>query len=103
MSIPASALKEDELFHYASLEPGAADELARRIASGDIDPNAGLEDLRKDIRMLESQADDNDEELDRLRDGAEEAYSYIKRAMNHNEDEELSVSKLLKKALDCLE
>ena len=103
MSIPASALKEDELFHYASLEPGAADELARRIASGDIDPNAGLEDLREDIRMLESQADDNDEELDRLRDGAEEACAYIKRAMNHDEGEELPVSKLLQKALDCLE
>lgn len=103
MSIPASALKEDELFHYASLEPGAAAELARRIASGDVDPNAGLEDLREDIRMLESQADDADEELERLRDGAEEACGYIKRALNHNEDEELSVSKLLQKALDCLE
>lgn len=103
MSIPASALKEDELFHYASLEPGAADELARRIASGDIDPNAGLEDLREDIRMLESQADDNDEELDRLRDCAEEACTYIKRAINHDEHEELPVSKLLQKALDCLE
>ena len=103
MSIPASALKEDELFHYASLEPGAADELARRIASGDIDPSAGLEDLREDIRILESQADENDEELDRLRDGAEEACTYIKRAMNHGEQEELPVSKLLQKALYCLE
>ena len=103
MSIHASALKEDELFNYASLEPGVADELARRIASGDIDPNAGLEDLREDIRILESQADDNDEELDRLRDGAEEACAYIKRAMNRDEDEELPVSKLLQKALDCLE
>lgn len=103
MSIPASALKEDELFHYASLEPGAADELARRIASGDIDPNAGLEDLREDIRALESQADDTEDELNSLRDGAEEACAYIKRAMSRDEDEELSVSKLLQKALDCLE
>ncbi|WP_178128848.1 hypothetical protein [Pseudomonas sp. ADAK18] len=103
MGIPANAVKEDELYHYASLEPGAADELVRRIASGDIDPNAGLEDLREDIRMLESQADDSDEELDRLRDSAEEACTYIKRAMNHDEDEELPVSKLLQKALDCLE
>lgn len=103
MSIPASALKEDELFHYASLEVGAADELARRIASGDIDPSADLESLREDIRMLERQADDTDDELDRLRDGIEEACTYIKRAMNHDEDEELSVSKLLNKALDCLE
>jgi phage shock protein A len=103
MSIPANALKEDELFHYASLEPGAAAELARRIASGDIDPNSGLEDLREDIRMLESQADDSEDELNRLRDGVEDACAYIKRAINHDEDEELSVSKLLQKALDCLE
>ena len=103
MSIPANALKEDELFHYASLEPGAAEELARRLASGDIDPNAGIEELREDIRMLESQADDSEDELNQLRDGAEEACTYIKRAMNHDEDEELSVSKLLQKALDCLE
>ncbi len=53
--------------------------------------------------MLESQADDADEELDQLRDGAEEACRYIKRAINHDEDEELPVSKLLQKALDCLE
>lgn len=103
MSIPANALKEDELFHYASLEPGAADELARRIASGAIDPNACLEDLREDIRLLESQADDSEDELNRLRDGVEDACTYIKRAMNHDEDEGLSVSKLLQKALDCLE
>lgn len=103
MGIPTNALKEDELFHYASLDPSAADELARRIASGDIDPNAGLEDLREDIRMLESQADDNDDELGRLRDGAEEACTYIKRAINHDEHEELPVSKLLQKDLDCLE
>ena len=103
MSIPANALKEDELFHYATLEPGAAAELARRIASGDIDPNAGLEDLREDIRALECQADENEDELDRLRDGAEDACNYIRRAINHDETEELSVSKLLQKALDCLE
>ncbi|MBB1616995.1 hypothetical protein A9978_31555 [Pseudomonas sp. UMC65] len=85
------------------LMPSAADELARRIAAGDIDPNAGLEDLREDIRILESQADDAYEELERLRGCAEEACGYIKRALNHSEDQELSVSKLLQKALDCLE
>lgn len=103
MGIPASALKEDELFHYASLDADCVNELARRIAAGDIDPNAGIDELREDVRMLESQADDNESELDRLREGAEEACEFIKRAMNHDEDEELSVAKLLQKALDCLE
>jgi hypothetical protein len=32
MSIPVNALKDDELLHYAALDPGAASELARRIA-----------------------------------------------------------------------
>ena len=103
MSIPANALSEEECLHYAALEPAAAAELARRLTAQCIDPGAEAESLREDIRMLESQADDNDEELDRWRDGAEKACSYIKRAMNHDENEELSVSKLLQKALDCLE
>jgi ElaB/YqjD/DUF883 family membrane-anchored ribosome-binding protein len=103
MSIPASALSDEECLHYAALEPSAAAELTRRLTAQCIDPSAELEGLREDIRMLESQADDSDEELDQLRGGAEEACTYIKRAMNHDEDEELPVSELLQKALDCLE
>ena len=103
MSIPASALSDEECLHYAALEPSAAAELTRRLTAQSIDPSAETESLREDIRMLESQADDADEELDHLRDGAEEACRYIKRAMNHDEHEELSVTKLLQKALDCLE
>lgn len=103
MSIPASALSDEECLHYAALEPSAAAELTRRFTAQCIDPGAEAESLREDIRMLESQADDTDEELNQLRDGAEEACRYIKRAINHNEDEELPVSKLLQKALDCPE
>jgi len=102
MGIPASALKEDELFHYASLEPGAADELARRIAAGDIDPNAGLEDLREDIRMLESQADDAEDEANLLHTYMSEACEFIRRAMSP-EEKQFSVNELLQKALDCPE
>ena len=103
MSIPASALSDEECLHYAALEPAAAAELTRRLTAQCIDPSAEAESLREEIRMLEREADDSDEELDRLRDGAEEACRYIKRAINHDEDEELPVSKLLQKALDCLE
>ena len=102
MGIPASALKEDELFHYASLEPGAAYELARRIAAGDIDPNAGLEDLREDIRMLESQADDAEDEANLLRSYMSDACEFIRRAMCA-EEKQFSVNELLQKALDRLE
>lgn len=103
MSIPANALSDEECLHYAALDPAAAAELTRRLTNHSIDPSAESESLREDIRMLESQAQDDDEELDRLRGRAEEACEFITRAMNHNEDEELSVSKLLQKALDCLE
>ncbi|MDI2589982.1 hypothetical protein NYP20_16360 [Pseudomonas sp. N3-W] len=103
MSIPANALSDEECLHYAALEPSAAAELTRRLTAQSIDPGAESEELREDIRRLESQAEDDSEELDKLRDGAGEACELIKRAMNHDEDEELSVSVLLQKALDCLE
>ena len=103
MSIPASALSDEECLHYAALEPAAAAELTRRLTAQCIDPGAEAESLREDIRMLESQAQHDDEELVRLRDSAEEACELIKRAMIHDEHEELPVSKLLQKALNCLE
>ncbi|MDD1976968.1 hypothetical protein [Pseudomonas tussilaginis] len=103
MSIPANALSNEECLHYAPLDPAAAAELTRRLTVQGIDPGAEREELREDIRRLESQIDDNDDELNNLRDGADEACSYIKRAMNHDDDEVLSVSALLQKALDCLE
>jgi hypothetical protein len=103
MGIPANAPKEDELFHYASLDPEAAAELARRITNGEINPLAQAERLGDEIHGLEVDYDDAVEERDNLKDNAAEACEWIKRAINHGEDEELPVSKLLQKALDCLE
>ncbi|MDD0973844.1 hypothetical protein [Pseudomonas fontis] len=103
MSIPANALSDEECLHYAALEPAAAAELTRRLTAQSIDPSAEREELCEDIRRLESQIDDNDDELNNLRDGAEEACTYIRRAMNRDEDEELSVTVLLQKALHRLE
>ena len=102
MSIPVNALKDDELLHYAALDTGVATELARRIADNSIDPSAEREELREDIRQLESRIEDSDDELDNLRDGADEACTWIKRAMDPD-DRELSLNVLLQKALDCLE
>ncbi|HCL3870873.1 TPA: hypothetical protein N2B29_001773 [Pseudomonas aeruginosa] len=36
MSLPINALKDDELLHYSQFDSGAADELARRLATGDL-------------------------------------------------------------------
>jgi vacuolar-type H+-ATPase subunit I/STV1 len=102
MSIPANALSDEECLHYAALDPAAAAELTRRLTAQSIDPSAEREELREDIRQLESRIDDSDDELNNLRDGAEEASTWIKRAMDP-EDRELSLNALLQKALDCLE
>ena len=102
MSIPANALSDEECLHYAALDPAAAVELTRRLTAQSIDPSAEREELREDIRRLESQASDDEDELENLRDGAGGACQWIKRAMDP-EDRELSLNTLLQKALDCLE
>jgi hypothetical protein len=110
MSIPANALSDEECMHYAALDPAAAAELTRRLTAQSIDPSAEREELREDIRRLESQASDDEDALEDalehaledLRDGAGEACQWIKRAMDPD-DRELSLNALLQKALDCLE
>lgn len=78
MGIPAGALKDDELLHYAALEPEAAAELSRRISEGGLDPGAERDELREEVRMLEGQLVDL-------------------------EDEKLTVTELIKLALNELE
>lgn len=102
MSIPANALSDEECLHYAALDPAAAAELTRRLTAQSIDPSAEREELREDIRRLESQVDDDADELNTLQDDATEACTWIKRAMDPD-DRELSLNALLQKALDCLE
>ncbi|MNN94077.1 hypothetical protein D3C81_2126440 [compost metagenome] len=97
-----NALKEDELLHYAALDPGAAAELARRIAESSVDPGAEREELRDDVRRLEYNLDESERDAENLRDNATEACQWIRRALNP-EDRELSVEQLLKEALNCLE
>ncbi|CRI56352.1 hypothetical protein [Pseudomonas sp. CCOS 191] len=103
MSIPVNALKEDELLHYAALEPGAAAELVRRITEQGLDPSVCAELLREEIRSLESQLDDESRDADELRDNAEDACRWIRRALDTDDRNELSLEQLLQKALDCLE
>lgn len=102
MSIPANALSDEEYLHYAALDPAVAAELTRRLTAQSIDPSAEREELREDVRRLESQIDDDANELNTLQDDAAEACTWIKRAMDP-EDRELSLNALLQKALDRLE
>ncbi|OEO24036.1 hypothetical protein AX279_19575 [Pseudomonas sp. J237] len=103
MSLPVSGLKDDELLHYAALDPDAAAELTRRIASDQLDPSAQLEELREEIRALESHLSDSEDEINSLQSHCETACELIRRAVNHSENEPLSISDLLKAALNNLE
>ncbi|WP_454838255.1 hypothetical protein [Pseudomonas mohnii] len=102
MSIPANALSDEECLHYAALDPAAAAELTRRLTAQSIDPSAELNDLRDEVRQLESAAEQSEDDAENLRGEAFDACIWIKRAMDP-EERGLSVNELLQKALDCLE
>ena len=105
MSIPVNALKDDELLHYAALDPVAAAELVRRIADGGLDPSAERDDLLETIRDLEFAAECADHAevcLHDLRAGVDAACKLIRRAMS-NDEHEYSVSELLQQSLEKLE
>jgi hypothetical protein len=103
MSLPVSGLKEDELLHYAALDSGAAAELARRISDGGFDPGAERSELRDEVSQLEQQLSDLEDDRNNLENSAAEACSLLWRAVEHDEDEKLTVGELIKLALNCLE
>lgn len=103
MSLPVAALKDDELLHYAGLEPGASEELVRRISLEGFDPGAERAELRDEVSRLEEQIGDLENEKNNLDDSVNEACALLWRAVEHDEDEKLTVSELIKLALNCLE
>lgn len=102
MGIPASALKDDELLHYAALEPEAAAELSRRISESSLDPSAERAELREEIDRLERQLSDTEDEKDTLEGGVSEACKLLWRAVEDEDDAE-TITDLIKQALDLLE
>lgn len=50
MSLPINALKDDELLHYSQFDAGAAEELARRLATGDLHMVDELSELEEYAR-----------------------------------------------------
>lgn len=103
MSLPVLALKDDELLHYAGLEPGASEELVRRISQAGLDPSSERAELREEVSQLESQIGELEDEKSKLDGRVDEACLLLWRAIEHDEDEELTVSELIKLALNCLE
>lgn len=81
MSIPVNALTEEELVHYAGIEPGVAEELARRVSLGLADLptlEAELEPIRQDLQNAEGECDELDRQLENLRDDAKTAINRIR-------------------------
>jgi hypothetical protein len=103
MSLPISALKDDELLHYAGLDPAASEELARRMSREGFDPSAERNELRDEVDQLERQLSDIGDERNNLAAEVSEACALLWRAVEHDEDEKLTVSELIKLALNCLE
>jgi uncharacterized membrane protein len=95
-------LTDDELLHYAGLDPDVAAELTRRISAGGVDPSAEREELRDELRHAEDAASDAEDEAENLREDAREACRWIRLALDPA-DHELTQKQLLQKALDCLE
>jgi len=102
MSIPANALSDEECLHYAALDPAAAAELTRRLTAQSIDPSAEREELRDEIRMIESSLDDQQEQIENLSLFMSQAAEAIRRAMNPDTPPS-KVQDLLKTALNKLE
>lgn len=102
MGIPAGALKDDELLHYAALEPEAAVELSRRIAESSLDPGAERAELREEIERLEQQLSEIEDEKSNLDSSVREACVLLWRAVEDEEDAE-TITDLIKQALDLLE
>ncbi|MDF3932114.1 hypothetical protein [Pseudomonas citronellolis] len=67
MTLPVQACSDQELEGYAGVCPEAAVELARRIAAGETDHEAELEDLESQLRQAESELEGSQDERRALR------------------------------------
>ncbi|MCY1561905.1 hypothetical protein D9M68_992250 [compost metagenome] len=78
MSLPVKACSDDELEGYASIHPEAAEELARRIATGQGARDVELEEVRQELRDSEEYAEGLEGDLDSLRNEVEDAINKLR-------------------------
>lgn len=102
MSIPALGLTDEELLHYAALEPEAAIELTRRLTSQCIDPSAEINSLREEIEDISSSAEDTESELSGCQDAMHKAAQLIHAALDPDAAPN-DIIRVLREALNCLE
>lgn len=102
MSIPAQALTDEELLHYAALEPEAAFELTRRITAQSMDPSAELNSLREEIQDMSRDAEEIEDDLANCQNAMHEAAQLIHAALEPDASRD-DIIRVLKEALNCLE
>jgi hypothetical protein len=104
MSLPLTALSDDEVSHYAAFDDDVAQELARRNQRYSTGYIAQIEKLQRELEWSEREREDletqvNDHEA--LQWSMEKAAEYIRRALNSDDRAELE--DVLKLALEELE
>lgn len=63
MPLPLNGLSIEELEHYSGIEPGASEELARRIAEGRAAEQRKMEQIQDELDNAERQLSDAEDNL----------------------------------------
>jgi len=72
MPLPLHGLSIEELEHYSGIEPGASEELARRITQGRELQQSKMEQLQEELDQAERQLSDTEDNLSSVEDDLEE-------------------------------
>ncbi|MCY1276897.1 hypothetical protein D3C76_619290 [compost metagenome] len=84
MTLPVRACSDEELEGYAGVCPEAAVELARRIAAGESDRDAELDDLQAQLRAANESEAELESELNLLAERARDCSSDIRKLIDEN-------------------
>lgn len=68
MPLPLNGLSIEELEHYSGIEPGASEELARRIAAGRSAEEREIERMREEVYDADARLSDKEDELNEAED-----------------------------------
>jgi len=80
MPLPLNGLSIEELEHYSGIEPGATEELARRMADGRAAELRKIEQMEDELDHVGRQMSDLEDELNTSEDNLREMTSACRRA-----------------------
>jgi hypothetical protein len=101
MSLPLTALSDDEVSHYAAFDDDVAQELARRNQRYSTGYIAQIENLQRELEWSREDLETQFNDHEALQWSMEKAAEYIRRALNSDDRAELE--DVLKLALEELE